>query len=180
MADANRGLALERLHLSSRSLRFVKLLDAPEALRYLFNQPTSFYVRGYPLNPGQWEELHPRVVLPTWEHSGAIYGVDIAADPPVFISFYRELPGDVEIHGTSIFHALMHVLCLHVWEYGGGVAEAEQAIGFAKELAFPAVDRLAALFRNQRASAEEIAGYVSELDCFLSSRLDEAHPPSDA
>lgn len=40
----------------------------------------------------------------------------------------------------------MHMFYLHVWEYGGGASEAEQAFGFAQELGFPALDRLRALF----------------------------------
>ncbi|MBE1163042.1 hypothetical protein [Dyella acidiphila] len=58
----------------------------------------------------------------------------------------------------------MNMLYLHVWEYGGGPEEADQALKFAQQLGFPDVDRLRQLFFNSSTTYEEVASYASELD----------------
>ena len=51
------------------------------------------------------------------------------------------------------------MLVLHVWEYGGGDKEADEALRFAKQLCFPEVSRLSALLHNPDSDEFEIGGY---------------------
>jgi hypothetical protein len=58
----------------------------------------------------------------------------------------------------------MHVLSPHVWEYGGSTDETAQVLAFARELGFPALDKLLHLFGNPSAGDKEIASYIGVLD----------------
>lgn len=158
ISEANRQSEIQALPIPCGVRDFLSDLDAPEGMKSLFEAPYYFYSQGYPGSPCDWPQFEARKLLPLWEHRDEIFAVDVQSDPPEFLAFYLEAPGEYQSFGRSVFAMLFHMLQLHVWEYGGGTKALGEARDLAERLIFP--------------DARELVEVLSDIDC-SDIRIDE-------
>lgn len=120
-----------------------------------FSQPTYFYSEGYPENPGNWPTFAGRTLLPLWQHYDRIFALDTNTNPAQVISWYIECPDEYRMI-QSLDHAIFEMIELHVWEYGVGEAEAEEAVDFAQQIAMPNAKQLQMLMADPENCTEEM------------------------
>lgn len=126
-----------------------------------FTEPSNFYLQGYPDQPGNWPAFAELMLLPLWQHQEEIYAADVGTERVV--AWYIECPEEYRVV-ASLDTAVFDMIELHVWEYGGGEKEANEAIHFAEQIALSNVDQLRRLLADfENCSDERIAEYRSGL-----------------
>jgi len=161
--EAERGVEIQRLGLNAALTSFLLTLTAQGSLQEQFQAPWHFYSQGYPANPGHWPQIPDRRLLPLWEHEELVYAADLARRQIEYVSFYIEAPEDVRVLGTSPLCAIFDALARHVWEYGGDLNEASEALALARELKFPEISVLESLLLNPNAQDAAVGAYIHSL-----------------
>jgi hypothetical protein len=145
----NRETGIRSLGLPPKIQDLLLSLDAPSPFEDYFKSPDSFFAQG------EWPQFPDRSLLPLWEHGGHIFAIDLASSPPEFIEFDRETRGECDSHGSQVYLPILHILFLHVLEYGGGPEELEEAIEFARSIDFPHCKLLEEVLDPERPWSEE-------------------------
>lgn len=122
-----------------------------------FRKPETFYSALWPAS------FNDRRLLPLWECEGETVAVDLSKPGLEHLSFFHEYPEELTVY-PSIDAILFEIIHRHVWEYGGNSAESNEALEFARAIAFPCINSLSELLgRFEDCTDEEIKLFRAKL-----------------